>query len=99
MLTHFVRRAWFVGLISIVASASALAQTGPELLFKPWPTGQRLEAEADATFLADGHTNNGDDFQLSYYSTAGRLRLWPEQKADPRFGYDITYIHTDTNDP
>src|SRR5262249_33452209 len=89
----------FVGLIVVLASARALGQSGPELLFKPWPTGQRFEGQADGVFLADGETKNADQFQLNYYSASGRVRLWPEQRADPRFGFDITYITTNTNDP
>jgi hypothetical protein len=100
MVIHPERRALLLVLLAFfVMSTKARAQSGPELLFKPWATGQRLEGQADATFLKNGHTNNGDDFQLSYYNTQGRLRIWPEQKADPRIGYNITYLNTDTNDP
>src|SRR3954453_14278214 len=100
MLIHYVRRALPVALLGIVITATtAHAQTGAELLFKPWATGQRIEGQAEATFLNDGHTKNANDFQLSYYNTNGRLRIWPEQRADPRFGYNITYLNADTNDP
>jgi len=93
-------RALLVGIVlTLVFTAPLRAQSGPELLFKPWPTGQRLEGQADATFLNDGHTKNADDYQLSFYNTQGRLRLWPEQKADPRIGYNVTYLDVSTNDP
>jgi hypothetical protein len=68
-------------------------------MVRPWPAGQRVEAQGGATFLDDGHTRNADDLRLSYYESTGRVRLLPSERADPRFGYEGKYIKLDTNDP
>lgn len=70
------------------------AQTGPELLLKPWPTGQRVQAQGEFALLNSGSTRNSDDFQLSFYDTSGRVRLLPGQRADPRLGWNYTDLNT-----
>jgi len=70
------------------------AQTGPELLLRPWPKGQWLQTDGDFTLQNTGSTRNSDDFQLTFYDTSGRVRLLSEQRADPRFGWNYTDINT-----
>jgi hypothetical protein len=76
----------------------AWAQTGPDLLIKPWDTGQILETQADAAVLAEGSTKNSEDFNLSFYDFSGRYRVLREHRADPRFGWNFTKIRT-SGDP
>jgi len=78
-----------------LGTTSTFAQTGPELLLKPWPKGQLVEARGDAMWLDSGHVRDGSDFQLGFYETEGRARVYPGQRADPRFGYNLTYIDVD----
>ena len=85
--------------IGLTIAGRAGAQTGPELLVKTWPKGELFEGQADATFLNDGHTEHGNEFQLGIYQASGRVRLYPTQRADPRFGFDTTLIDVHTNDP
>ncbi|MBC8108327.1 MAG: hypothetical protein H7Z14_17205 [Anaerolineae bacterium] len=85
--------------LAVLAGASAsLAQTGPELLIKPWDNKEQLvEARADAIWLDDGKLREGGDFQLGFYETEGRARLLVGNRADPRFGYNVTYLDIDTD--
>jgi hypothetical protein len=85
------------------------AQTGPELLIKPWPRDQIIEADAQADFYSQTNTNNpsntGDGratVTLSEDDSDGRLRFFPRDadvRADPRVGYNLTYLQLNTNDP
>jgi hypothetical protein len=84
--------------VLLVFSSAAMAQTGAELLLRPWPKGQMLQLEGSAMVAGNGSTRNSDDFDISFYDTAGRLRLFPEQRADPRFGWNYTHINT-SGDP
>src|SRR5690348_2380953 len=92
---------------TVVASLLALswgtlsfAQTGATLMLKPWAPEKLAEAEASATFLNKGHTDNNDaDYQLSMYESMGRVRLFPGQEASPRFGYDFLKMDVHSNDP
>ena len=83
----------------LLTISSVQAQSGPELLLRPWPKGQRIEAQADAAFFNAGHTTHDEDFQLAFYNTQGRMRLMPEERAEPRLGYDVTYLNINTTNP
>lgn len=85
-------------MVSMFLVPTAWSQTGVDLLIKPWPSGQTLEAQAEAMVLAEGSTRNTEDFNLSIYDFSGRYRLLREHRADPRFGWNVTKIHT-SGDP
>jgi hypothetical protein len=68
------------------------------LLFKPWPVGERVQAQGEVTHLDRGSTDNSPTFDLSTFDTSGRVRLWPGQRADPRFGWNYTQFQT-SGDP
>src|SRR4051812_47409100 len=87
-------------LVVTLASFAPLtrAQTGPELLLKPWPKGERVQVEGQAMFLNEGSTRASDDFRLSIYDTSGRVRIFPDHRADPRLGWNYTDINT-SGDP
>ena len=75
-----------------------MAQTGADLLIKPWPKDKRVEGSGDFYITNNGSTRTSDDFQLTFYNTEGRARLFPGERADPRFGYSYTQINT-SGDP
>jgi hypothetical protein len=77
------------------------AQTGPDILIKPWETGQAFDISTEAVLEAANPTqeNHADNVQLSVYDAMGRYRIIPSQKAAPTFGYDVMYVDVDTHDP
>ncbi|HWP41449.1 MAG TPA: hypothetical protein VNL70_11025, partial [Tepidisphaeraceae bacterium] len=75
-----------------------MAQTGPELLLKPWPRPQQVQAQAEFMMLGEGSTEATDDFDLAFYDLSGRVRLLTESRADPRFGFSYTHLNT-SGDP
>src|SRR4051794_2274385 len=77
----------------------ASAQTGSELLLKPFPKELRYDNQTDMSFAENAHSKQdpSTDFQLSTYETAGRIRLNPGDVASPRFGYALKYLDLDSN--
>lgn len=90
-------------------SSVASAQTGPELLIKPFPKDQQIEATASGTYIPDGSTDHlapgGDEFDIDVWQldVQGRMRLQLDPivpaRAEPRFGFDVTFMDLDTDDP
>src|SRR5690349_7831717 len=80
-------------------AAPASAQTGSELLLKPFPKELRYDNQTDLSFAENAHSKEapGSDFQLSTYESEGRIRLNPGDVASPRLGYDFKYLNLDTN--
>jgi hypothetical protein len=98
-----VRGPLVVLLVTLLAPLTALAQSGPELLLKPWDRKKFIEMRNDVLFLGDGEFEddelNGADFQLTTYESEGRIRILPGNIASPRIGYDVTYLDIDTDLP
>lgn len=105
---------WFVVVFAVlligIEGGTTRAQIGPELLIKPWQRDQIVEADAQADFYNETNTNNLANngsggratLSLSEYDSEGRLRFFPRDenvRADPRFGYNLTYLHLNTSDP
>jgi hypothetical protein len=90
-----------LGLLSVfLVSARATAQTGPDLLVKPWDEGQRVQTSTDGLLNAQGHTREGDTgIRLSTYHALGRWRVFPDSRATPRIGYDVQYWDLESTDP
>jgi hypothetical protein len=96
-------------LLGPLLAHGAFAQTGPELLIKPWPRDQIFEADAQADFYNETNTmnpaNDGSGravLSLSELDSEGRFRFFPRDenvRADPRIGFNETYLHLNTNDP
>jgi hypothetical protein len=78
------------------AATSVRAQTGPELLLKPWPTDQTVESTSDGYFLNAAHSDTGSSLQLSEYESQGRFRIVPGNLVSPRIGYDFTLLQTNS---
>ena len=86
--------------VALALALPAAAQTGPELLLKPFPRERTLETRSDVVLIDQGETDNADaDFQLSLYESFGRARVFPGQRADPRVGYDVLYLDIASDDP
>jgi hypothetical protein len=98
-MRSFSRTTLFMFLCLIACAAPSRAQTGAELLLKPLVKEDEFaEGRADALLFNQGQTNRGDDFQLRYYQTSGRIRE-NEPNLVPRFGWDVKYYDLDTDDP
>lgn len=79
--------------LALLAGQSALAQTGPELLLKPWDPKQFVEARSEAIVQAQTEVEDSDeDLSLSLYSSRGRLRLQPGEMVSPRIGWSATWL-------
>lgn len=85
----------------LLPAAPASAQTGSELLLKPFPKELRYDNQTDLSFAENAHAKQlpASDFQLSTYETEGRVRLNPGDVASPRIGYALKYLDLDTNVP
>lgn len=86
-------------LIALLAPGT-FAQTGPDLLVKPWSEGQMFDTSTEAVLETANPTqeNHADDVQMSIYQTVGSYRVLPNNEASPRFGYDLMYIDLQTHD-
>jgi len=85
--------------VLVMITSPAPAQTGPDLLLRPFPRERKVEATGWGVWLANGETENADaDFRLSLYESYGRARIFPRERADPRIGYDFTWLDVDTDD-
>ncbi len=98
---HFAR--WIGTGLVVALCSGAFAQTGPQLLLKPFPKEKDFELNLAANFLNKGESDNGDvDFRLSIYDASGRYRFpifEGLKRAEPRFGFNITTLDIDTDDP
>jgi hypothetical protein len=84
----------------LFGASTALAQSGPALLIKPWPKEQFIESSTDALFFFDSKVReNGESYNLNTYESIGRIRLLPGNIASPRIGYDLTYMDIRSDDP
>ena len=91
-MTHRRFLALFALLACVSLTASpAFAQTGAELLIRPFPEGENLEFNTNAVFQSDGEDDFGGELGLNVYEVSARAREVRE-KSIPRVGYDLTYI-------
>ncbi len=84
-------------ILSVASSLTprAAAQTGAELLIRPFAEGENLELNTSAVFQAQGEDDFGGDLGLNVYEVSARAREVRE-RAIPRIGYDLTYIDIDS---
>jgi len=84
-----------LGLFTAVASA----QTGSALVIVPWQTNMHAEANGSVTVFGDGESDRGFDVDLIIAESTGRVRLPDDADLRLSFGYDVTYIDIEGNDP
>jgi hypothetical protein len=96
--THRILSRLGVALLLIVAAlpAPAAAQTGAELLVRPFEEGDNFELNADAVLPATGEDDDGGDLTVNVYEVAARAREVRE-KTIPRFGFDYVMLDTDSD--
>jgi hypothetical protein len=95
-------RALFASLIATTACflTSTSAQTGPELLVKPFDKDVNYEINASAIFQKTGEDDfgGGNDLGVNVYEVSARAREVRENYI-PRFGFEMAYLDIrDTND-
>lgn len=94
------RAGWAFAVLALLIASPAFAQTGSELLLKPFPKELGFDGSADLSFAENGHAQKtNQDFQLSTYELDGRVRLSPGDLASPRIGYDLKFLNLDTSIP
>ena len=72
--------------------STARAQTGPELLLKPFPENEVSDGQADGVWMRRAKQEPGETLQFSEYESSGRVRLMPGNVASPRIGYDFDFL-------
>ena len=79
----------------------ARAQTGPDLLIKPWADHQAFDTSTDAVLETSlpSREDHANDIRLSSYHAFGRFRVLPDERATPTLGYDVSYFDINTADP
>lgn len=79
-------------------SPSARAQTGPQLLLKPFPQELRLDVNAEASVTDQGRAIGQDSpLQIGIAEVEGRLRVSPGELASPRVGFGFKYFNLDSD--
>jgi hypothetical protein len=80
--------------------SAALAQTGPELLLKPFPKELAFDGTADASLTDTAHSEQTDaSIKIGIAEAEGRVRLTPGDVASPRFGFGFKYFDVDNDVP
>jgi len=81
------------GIILLFSVSKGFAQTGADLLIKPWSDAKTFEARGDALFTNDGHVKKSDeDFTLNKFEIEGRFRVIPGEVISPRVGVDYKFL-------
>src|SRR3954470_2509002 len=86
---------------SLLLARPLFAQTGPELMLKPFPKELSLDLSViDVTATETGHSEQtGDSIGITIADTQGRFRLTPGDEASPRLGYQFKYFDIDSTLP
>ncbi len=88
-------------IVTIMLSGALLvsraeAQTGAELLVRPFAEGEAFELDASAAFQSTGEDDFGADLRVNVYEVSGRAREVREQSI-PRVGFDLAYLDIDSD--
>ena len=94
-----------------IFAAPAGAQSGSQVLLRPFRQTDQFELNADLSYPFQTETSNEDaagnqfDFRADVYELSGRVRLAPGlnergfARAQPRLGFGTRYIQLHTGDP
>lgn len=98
------RPAILLAVAAVFTALPAFAQTGPDLLVKPFPTEIDFENTSSVLIQETGDTGNGFKVSFDQFENFGRLRLpFPEghilRTAQASVGYEYTHFYLDTADP
>jgi hypothetical protein len=92
---------FLTALLVCLLTTPVIAQTGAELLVRPFAEDTNYEVEATAYRLFDGEIDEEDvdaDYQLTLYESRGRMRE-DRSRNIPRFGYDVAHLAVSSDDP
>jgi hypothetical protein len=81
---------------TVALAPTVAAQTGAELLIRPFAEGENFELNGSAAFQSTGEDDFGGDLRVNVYEASGRAREVREQSI-PRIGYDFTYLDIDSD--
>lgn len=86
---------------SVLLARPLFAQTGPELMLKPFPKDLAVDLSViDVTATDTGHSKeSGDSVRIGIVDTGGRVRLSPGDEASPRVGYEFKFFDIDSTLP
>ena len=81
--------------VALGLSSFAFAQSGVDLMVRPFPKDSLVEARGEAFALDDPHfKQTGEDMSLNIFDAEARYRIKPGERVDPRVGFDFTQINT-----
>ena len=85
-------------LLVTLAPRVSFGQTGAELLIKPLMHESEVwESSGEAPIIADGETDNDQDYHLNIFDYQGRVAE-RKQPFVPRLGWDFTYLDLNIDD-
>ncbi|MFA7236356.1 MAG: hypothetical protein WC058_05785 [Phycisphaeraceae bacterium] len=88
-----------VVVMGLLIGSTARAQTDATLWVTPWLENSHADVSGQAMIFNQGHTDANGKFGLGIYQSQGRARIDPANADSPVFGYDVTYLDIDSNDP
>jgi len=96
MIHPSIRCAALCAVLALFVTRNAVAQTGAELLIRPFEKDQSFELNGSARIQDEGEDDFGGEMQVSVFEVSGRAREVRE-KTIPRVGYDLVYIDVDND--
>lgn len=84
--------------VSLSATHSVLAQSGPGMMLVPWAGDQQAQVNGDAFFTPTEANITGADVDLSIFESTGRFRLDPDASYNPTIGYEFVQYEIGSSD-
>jgi len=85
-------------LVVALASLPAHAQTGPELMLKPFAEGQTIEMQSDLIFIDNTSAGGGASGDIGVYDAQARWKLTGEDEHDITVGASATCLDMEGGD-
>jgi hypothetical protein len=80
-------------------AAAAHAQSGPDLLIKPFKKGTSVQSDSSALWAFNADSDNDFDLSLGYFESQSRARIFKDSAIRPVVGYRAVHLTIDTDDP